>query len=792
MDPGVSARMGAQSVALNDLIICLPGNLTMNKTLSALLLACLLLSCHSRKGSPEQAYIRPDPAKENFEESPLVSPQESLNKMIVEEGFEVQLVAAEPQVSSPVAMNFDNKGRMWVIEMDGYMTNVDGTEENDRNGKIVILEDRNRDGRIDRRKVFIDSLVLPRALCLIENGILVAEPPRLWFIEITNDKPGKKILIDEAYTEGGNVEAQANGLFRAMDNWIYSGGSDKRYRKVGEKWLTERTHLRGQWGISQDDYGRLYYNNNSQNLLGDYFLPGLGAYNENMQRVRGFNERIVSDNRVYPGRPTPGVNRGYKDNVLDADKKLTTFTAACGPLLYRGERFGPAYYNNVFVAEPAANLIKRNVLNNSGFFTGGRQAYQGREFLVSMDERFRPVSLYDGPDGAVYVVDMYRGIIQHKSFLTDYLKTEIAKRSLEDYVNCGRIYKIIPKGSGRGTATIPSDPDQLVALLSSPNGWMRDKAQQLLIDGRHTSIAHQLRAIIRESAGSLASIHALWTLEGLGLLRSEEVISMLNSDNWNSRAQALSTFPSHISSANYRPYIPVLQKMTQQADTLIAPYIAFQARTIRAYDQAAADGILMALLAKYPASPFLSDAVISNLKGREDAFLNQAVSLGHDTNLPVLKQLKKVIEDIKSNAANADANLLRKQFPRGASLFRTTCQPCHGADGNGVRSLAPPLNRSEWVTGDKTTLIAIILHGLTGPVTVNGKLYQAPEINGDMPGLASNKDIVDEDIAQLSSFLRQSWSNQAEKISREEVIAIRKKFADRKTPFTALELKSGN
>ncbi|MGV3686267.1 MAG: DUF7133 domain-containing protein [Daejeonella sp.] len=762
----------------------------MNRVFSFLLLsACLLISCHPRKGSvADQAYVKPDPANENFDIAPLVSPQESLNKMIVEDGFEVKLVASEPQVSTPVAMNFDNRGRMWVVEMDGYMTNIDGTEENDRNGKIVILEDRNMDGKVERRKVFLDSLVLPRAICLIENGILVAEPPRLWYIEINNDKPGKKVLIDEAYTEGGNVEAQANGLFRAMDNWIYSGGSEKRYRKAGDKWITERTHLRGQWGITQDDQGRLFYNNNSQNLLGDYFLPGLGAFNANMQRVRGFNERIISDNRVYPGRPTPGVNRGYKDNVLDANKKLASFTAACGPALYRSDLFGKSYYNNVFVAEPAANLIKRNVLKTNGFYTSGQQAYEGREFLVSMDERFRPVSLYNGPDGALYILDMYRGIIQHKSFLTDYLKGEIKKRNLEEFVNCGRIYKIVPKGASSRQTAIPSDPQKLVGLLSSPNGWMRDKAQQMLIDGKHTNTAAQLRAIVKDSAGSLASIHALWTLEGLGLLRAEEVLAMLDHSDWNIKAQALSTFPSVVNSNTYMQYLPVLQKMAKQADTLTAPYVAFQVRTIQAFDQAAASNILLGLADKYPSNQFVADAVISNLKGRESLFLDQAIALKHNTNLPVYKQVRKVIDDIKSNAANADANLLRKQFPRGANLFRTTCQPCHGADGNGVRSLAPPLNKSEWVTGDKTRLIAIILHGLTGPVTVNGKLYQAPEINGDMPGIGSNKDIVDEDIAQLSSFLRKSWSNDAEKISREEVMAIRKKFADRKTPFTASEL----
>ena len=754
-------------------------------------LIIFLISCYPKKNPvTDQSKISGSAKPGDFDSAPFVSPEESIGMMTLEEGFEIRLVAAEPDISSPVAMNFDDKNRMWVVEMEGYMTDTDGTEEDKKNGRIVILEDKNNDGKIDNRKVFLDSLVLPRALCLIENGILVAEPPRLWYIEIKNDKPGKKILVDEAYTEGGNVEAQANGLFRAMDNWIYSGGSEKRYRKVNDKWLTERTHLRGQWGITQDDYGRLYYNNNSQNLLGDYFTPGLGASNENLQRVRGFNERIISDNRVYPARPTPGVNRGYKDNVLDSTKRLISFTAACGPALYRGDLFDKQYYNNVFVAEPAANLIKRNILSGKGFTTEAKQAYQGKEFLVSFDERFRPVSLYNGPDGALYVVDMYRGIIQHKSFLTDYLKNEIQKRSLEKPVNCGRIYKIVPKGNSAKLVKMPSNPLKLVDMLKHSNGWIRDKAQQMIIDGKYVQTAPKLRELLAMNSGTLAGIHAMWTLEGLGALKSSDVLPLLQNSDWNIKAQALSVLPSAVNINNYEEYKPVLQQLVSQTDSLIAPYLAFQISSIQEFDGKTANDLFLQISKKYPANSYVTDAVISNLKGQEANFYKQALLSKPDTTQLVYVQLRRVLADIKSNESNKDANLLRKQYPRGASLFRSTCQPCHGAEGNGVRSLAPPLNRSEWVTGSKETLVAILLHGLSGPVTVNNKLYQAPEINGDMPGIGSNKDIVDEDIAQLSSFIRNSWSNEAEKVSREEVIKIRKKFENRQGSFTAAELGS--
>src|SRR5690242_8486584 len=286
-------------------------------------------------------------------ESPVLSPSESLQHFVLEKNFQVQLVASEPLVSAPVASSFDKHGRLWVVEMNAYMPDTSGNGEEEPIGKIVILEDKNHDGVFDDRKVFMDSLVMPRGLCLLDDGILVAEPPKLWFVEKNGDKAGQKFLVDSNYAEGGNVEHQPNGLLRGLDNWIYNAKSANRYRRVGKnKWLKEHTHFRGQWGISQDEFGRLYYNNNSFNLLGDYFSPSLGADNPHQARVAGFDEGIVSDNSVFPIHPTPGVNRGYLKDVLDDSLRLINFTAACGPLIFNSDAFGKEYYNNVFVAEP--------------------------------------------------------------------------------------------------------------------------------------------------------------------------------------------------------------------------------------------------------------------------------------------------------------------------------------------------------------------------------------------------------------------------------------------------------
>jgi len=668
------------------------------------------------------------------------------------------------------------------------MPDTIGTGEERPIGKIVILEDTNRDGVMDNRKVFIDGLVLPRALSLVENGILIAEPPNLWFVEIQNDKPGKKILVDDKYAAGGNPEHQANGLYRALDNWIYSANCTSRYRKKGSKWLIERTHSRGQWGISQDNDGRLFYNNNSQNLLGDYFSPGFGAANSNQKNLAGYEDKIVADNKVYPSRPTPGVNRGYQESVLDDSLRLVNFTAASGPVVYRGDLFGKEYQLNAFVGEPSANLIKRNILNEKGYRVQGKQAYEGKEFLSSLDERFRPVTLYDGPDGALYVVDMYRGIIQHKTYITDYLKNEIKSRQLTEPLSYGRIYKIVPKQKQVvANVSMPANPDSLVRLLQHPNGWIRDKAQQMIVDKKMTQVLPVLKQNLKQANNPTIVIHSLWALEGLGALQAEDIFPLLNQNNWKLRVQALTVLPSVMNKNTYKKYLPLLDQLADKKDTLTAPYLAFLAQSIKPLDSVTANNLLLKIVKHHPNNLYVAGAVISTIKGKEEIFAKQVRSIITDTTLAINKQLYTVISDIK-NQKSKNSAALKKEFPKGVAIFTSVCQTCHGADGNGIKSLAPPLHKSDWVTGDKNKLIPIVLYGLTGPVKVSGKVYKAPEINGEMPGIGNNKDYSDEDISQLLSLIRKSWSHNADKVKAAEVEAIRKKYAGRQKAFTPEEL----
>ena len=738
-----------------------------------------------RKSSNWNYYADSLSIRKAFSESPVLSARESIRKMQIEKGFNIHIVATEPLLNTPVALSFDDKGRIWVVEMENYMPDSIGTGEDLPVGKIVILTDRNGDGKMDERKIFLDSLVLPRAICFIENGILVAESPNLWHYEIKNDKPVNKTLVDAAYAEGGNVEHQPNGLFRALDNWIYNAKSTKRYRKQGNKWLIERTHFRGQWGISQDDQGRLFYNNNSENLQGDYFSPGFGATNSNQSRLAGFSESIIKNNKVYPIRPNTGVNRAYMKGIIDDNLKLVNFTAACGPVIFNSTLFGPDYYGNAFVAEPSANLIKRNILSNDGNLVRGKQAYVGREFLASTDERFRPVNLYTGPDGALYIVDMYRGIIQHKTYLTPYLKSEIKARNLTQPLNYGRIYKVMPRGKKARGVKISQDPSKLIALLSHSNGWVRNKAQQILVDRMDKSQELPLRQVLKSDSQPLARVHALWTMEGLGVLKKEDVLPLLKSTDWTLRMQALSVLPSVLNRGNYKKLLPVLITLLDENDTLAAPYLAFLSPYIQAFDPDAANKLLLDLSKKYSGNVFISDAVISNLQNKETGFYKEFTGINPDTSLVISKRLKKIVDDMAKKKVNSPDPA--KEFPRGIALYRSICQACHGADGNGVNGLAPPLNNSDWVTGDKKRLASVVLYGLSGPITVSKKLYKTPEVSGEMPGIASNTNFSDEDVAQVLSYIRGSWANSADKVSKEDVAAIRLKYKGRQMGFTEKE-----
>ena len=249
--------------------------------------------------------------------------------------------------------------------------------------------------------------------------------------------------------------------------------------------------------------------------------------------------QLIKDQSCWPSHQTPGVNRGYEAKQLRDDGTLATCTATCGAGVYRGGIFPKEFAGNVFIPEPAGNLVKRLIIDEKDAVLTARNAYGNTEFLTSTDERFRPVNAYTGPDGALYVVDMYRGIIQHKGFLTHYLIANIKDRKLEEPYNPGA------SGGSCRMACKPKPPSCRRSLpnsssaLGDKNGWVRDTAQRLLVERKDMAVAPALAALAKSGPSPVAKIHALWTLEGLGGLTPEVVTAALKDRDSKVRATAV-------------------------------------------------------------------------------------------------------------------------------------------------------------------------------------------------------------------------------------------------------------
>lgn len=698
-------------------------------------------------------------------------PNISLENYTIEDGFDLSIVASEPFLKAPVSMDFDNKGRMWVVEMIGYMPNLEGIGEEEPNGRISILEDLDKDGVVDHAKIFLDKLVLPRALAHVYGGLLYVDGPKLWFVDIKNDKPGKKTLVDPVYAEGGNVEHSSNGLMMNIDNWIYNANYNFRYQRKNGKWLKEPTTYRGQWGITKDNFGRLYFNDNSTNIKGDYVLPNKVIRNKYFKPVLSENQRLAS-NRVFPIHQT-SVNRGYQKGVLDENGYLKEVTAACGPLVYRGGAFPQSYNLNAFVCVPEANLIKRNILDFKNIQTTASQAIEGKEFIAATDEGFRPVNLFTGPDGAMYVVDMHRGIIQHKAYISQYLTEQLAGKKLDTLQNAGRILKVVSK-------TIKPNPipdlskatsQELVALLSHPNGWLRDRAQQLLIQKKDKKVVKDLLGLTQIDNEWATSIHALYVLDGMNAL-SFDILSNIISQSKQPEtiAHALGLLERFSSNALVPKMKTLSEQLLTQNNETIDLYLSMSMPMWLNLSEATFLPILSAIDKKYATQKIFQEAITSSLEGREALYLktmNPNDLLKRNLTTAVSNRDKKEMNSIFVKEKNVVDNRTK-----GLQLFRTICATCHGADGKGIQDLAPPLKGSEYIDGSMHRLASIILHGVSGPINVGGKLYQ---LNNDMPGLANNKSLSDQDIADIIKFTQNAFAKEGKGISADEIKKLRDK-----------------
>ncbi|OIQ41851.1 MAG: dehydrogenase [Bacteroidetes bacterium MedPE-SWsnd-G1] len=712
----------------------------------------------------------------------------SLENYVIEEGFKVEAIASEPFIEAPVAMDFDNEGRMWVVEMKGYMQTIEGLSQEMPNGTISILEDLDKDGVADHSKLFMKDLVLPRALAHVYGGLLYAEPPNLWFVNIENDKPKNKVLVDSLYADGGNVEHQPNGLMMHTDNWIYNAKSNFRYQRKNGIWHKEPTSYRGQWGITKDNFGRLYVNNNAIQLMGDHVLPNTAIGNPYHTPRKLINKTLTESQRVYPLHAT-SVNRGYMKGVLDKDSILVDVTSACGPLIYRGSTFPHSHSQNAFVCAPEANLIKRNILTFNGDITNAKYAWDDREFLASTDEGFRPVNLFNGPDGNMYIVDMHRGIIQDKAYMSPYLKEQLAIKQLDTIIGMGRILKVSP--SNFKETPLPNlealTSKELVNKLESKDGWIRDRVQHMLVYQHNLDAAPMLKELIEISKNELAKTHALYALEGLDQLSFNllyEYASSISDIDFMSHCLVL--LEKYAFKENDSKMIELINSALEKNDIQLDLYVALSLGKWTNISPKLFLPILKTINKKHLNNERFNDAIISSLSNKEESFL-MAIE---NPNNSIKEELIQVItnkETDKKNSIFVNESVSTDSRTSGYYLFKNTCATCHGSGGDGISGVAPPLSNSEFVTGSDETLARIILHGLHGPITVNGIDY---EFNGEMPGLVNNPTITNKDVSDIISYLRNAFTTKSKKITLDEIESIRNETPKDGNSYTQEEINS--
>ncbi len=465
-----------------------------------------------------------------FDIPPPKSPEESLAAMKVRPGFKVELVAAEPLVVDPIAFDWDARGRMWVVEMRDYPLGLDGKGK--PGGVVKILEDIDGDGRFDKATTFLEDLPFPTGVLPWRKGALIADAPDLIYAEdIDGDgRADVRRVLFTGFIEG-NQQHRFNGLDYALDGWIYcangdSGGEvkslatgatvnirgrDFRFRPdTGE---IETVEGQAQFGRRCDDWGHWFGNSNGT-WLWHYPIPERYVARNPRLAVKSLKE--VLSNYSEPTRVFPVSAPMIRFNQ---PQSLNHVTSGCSPAPYRDTLFGPEFATSVFISEPVHNAVHREVLApNGATFTSHRaDDEQTSEFLASADNWFRPTTLKTGPDGALYIADMYRAVLEHPQWIAPETQARLDLRAGEDK---GRIYRVVP--ADRPARRIPDlsklDTAGLVDALESPSGWQRAMAQRLLIQGEDTAAAPLLAKLATSSREPKTRLHALWTLDGLGAL----------------------------------------------------------------------------------------------------------------------------------------------------------------------------------------------------------------------------------------------------------------------------------
>lgn len=483
---------------------------------------------------------------------PPMSPAQALQAVQVLPEFEVALAASEPLVQDPVDVAWGPDLRMWVVEMADYPLGIDG--QGKPGGRIRVLEDEDGDGIYERGHLFAEGLRFPNSVMPWKDGVLVTSVPNILYLEDTDGdgRADREEVLFRGFSVG-NPQHLAAGLQWGLDHWIYAqhGDSDDAVESVrtGQRLNLNRRDFRfqpetglldaqsgpSQYGRHRDDWGHWFGCSNSR--PGWYYALE-DAYLRRNPHVR-YPDAMVHLPVIPGASPVyPASKTLRRFNDYDAENR---FTSACGHYIFRGPGLGEEVRGSAFVCEPVHNLVSRSVLESQGLIFRSRRpaGEQDREFFASADNWSRPVNVREGPDGALYVVDMYRLVIEHPQWIPEDWQRRLDLRAGEVM---GRIYRVTKRGASPQAKPSPLNdlsPAELVGELETLMGWRRDLVHQMLMWHQDRSVGPQLRDLITQSNFPEVRLQSLAVLDGLNILEEEDLLRGLRDPHPGVRRHAV-------------------------------------------------------------------------------------------------------------------------------------------------------------------------------------------------------------------------------------------------------------
>ena len=473
-------------------------------------------------------------------------PPEALKAFALPQGLTVELVASEPLVVDPVAVSFDERGRMFVVEYRDYPL---GPPMGERPlSRVKLLEDTDGDGRMDRSQVFAEGLSFAQGVMAFRQGVLVTAAPHILYLKDTDGdgKADQQEILFSGFSLS-NPQLRVAHPRWGMDNKVYltNGLSSGEVVRRGVNMpplkmssidfsfdpadmTLELVSGKGQFGNTFDDFGRRFFCSNRNPVM--YApIPYADAGRNPFALLSQLYEDVApsgGEAKVYP----------MTEGKTTALSHAGTHTAACGVHVFRGDALGDAIRGNVFVCEPTGSLVTQSIMHPKGTSFTVARAQPKTDFLTSTDTWFRPVSLADGPDGALYVVDMYREVIEHPQYMPAGLAETLNLRSGD---NRGRIYRIRRTDASPRPFTPPKSTADLVQLLQDPIGWRRDVGQRLIVEGKRAEAAPGLIDLVKQAKDARTKLQAMYSLQGLNQLPLDVLRQALQAPEAEVREHAL-------------------------------------------------------------------------------------------------------------------------------------------------------------------------------------------------------------------------------------------------------------